>query len=169
MCPLEFVGPCMTSNVARRQVVCRDVWALHLSLLPTPPTAEPYFHAQSQYGGPSAASDPQTAEGKPVEAEDKHNSDDIDNEDAKSTSSWSTGEEDDMSMEDLLRENSVAPSSSSEDDDGDGSHPGVQQDRRQRKNKTTFRPFDSPAANIAILMLACWTLRLPLTYMDFKR
>ncbi|EKM59233.1 uncharacterized protein PHACADRAFT_87096 [Phanerochaete carnosa HHB-10118-sp] len=151
------------------EVVCRDVWTLHLSLLPTPPTAEPYFHVQSQNGGQSAASGPQTAEEKPVQAKDELDSNDIDDEDAKSTFSLSTEEGDDMDLEDLLRENSVAPSSASEDDDEDGSGPRVQQDQGQRKDKTAFRPFDSPAANIAILMLACWTLRLPVTYMDFKR
>ena len=28
------------------KMICRDIWALHLSLLPTPPSAEPYFHSQ---------------------------------------------------------------------------------------------------------------------------
>ena len=32
------------------QAICRDLWALHLSLLPTPPSPEPYIHAQELRG-----------------------------------------------------------------------------------------------------------------------
>ena len=32
------------------QTVCRDLWALHLSLLPDPLPAEPYLHAQENIG-----------------------------------------------------------------------------------------------------------------------
>ncbi|GJE84201.1 hypothetical protein PsYK624_002770 [Phanerochaete sordida] len=149
------------------EVVCRDVWALHLSLLPSPPAAEPYFHVQSQYGGQAAAEAPQTDKGELSKAGDKPPPKGSGDEDAESTASSSTEEEEDLDMDELLKENSEAPSSS-EDDDGDESRPRARQDRR-RKDKTTFRPYDSPAANIAVLMLACWTLRLPVMYMDFKR
>ena len=30
------------------QIICRDTWALHLSLLSSPPPPEPYFHAEEQ-------------------------------------------------------------------------------------------------------------------------
>ena len=37
------------------QAICRDLWALHLSLLPTPPSPEPYIHAQDLRGEPSGS------------------------------------------------------------------------------------------------------------------
>ena len=140
---------------------------MHLSLLPSPPAPEPLFHAQSQYGGQAAAEAPQKGEGEPSKAGDKLPTDGSGDEGEESTSSSSSEEEDDLDMDELLRENSEAPSSS-EDENGDESRPRAARDRR-RKDKTTFRPYDSPAANIAVLMLACWTLRLPVMYMDFKR
>lgn len=168
---LDLVGPRGAAHLWL-QAVCRDIWALHLTLLPSPPAAEPYFHAQSQYGGKLSTSDspetsvnPQPGNDRP--AEDRDGSTECDLEDSKSTSSSSEEEEEDPELERLLRENSVAPSSSEDEDDGAPSHTPIT--GKQRKQRSTFRPFDSPASNIAILMLACWTLRLPVTYMDFKR
>lgn len=163
---LDPVGPCGAADAARHQVVCRDVWALHLSLLPAPPSAEPYFHAQPQHGVQPPPAGEQTTGDKipdktPAEAIDD------DDDDAKSTSTSLSEDDDDLDLNELLRENSVAPSSSSEDENGDESHPRAQQ--KQQKHKSGYRPYDSPAANIAVLMLACWTLRLPMMYMDFKR
>lgn len=39
--------------MVHQQVVCRDIWALHLSLIPEPPPAEPYLHMQERRGEPS--------------------------------------------------------------------------------------------------------------------
>ena len=151
------------------QAVSRDIWALHLTLLPTPPTAEPYFHAQSQYGSTPPSLESRQTGVKPQQklGHDHDTGSEQDSENERSTSS-SDEEEEDPELERLLRENSVEPSSSDEEED-DLSNPLPQLKDQQAKNKTTFRPYDSPAGNIAILMLTCWTLRLPVMYMDFKR
>ena len=171
---LELVGPRGTTH-ACPQPVCRDVWALHLSLLPSPPTPEPYFHATSQHGGrpsdpeaPGTGVNPQS--GGDLPAQERGTSAERDVDDARSSSSSSSEEEDeeDPELEKLLRENSATPSSSSSEDE-DGAQPRPRLHDKQRNHKTTFRPYDSPAGNIAVLMLACWTLRLPVMYMDFKR
>lgn len=45
----------------------------------------------------------------------------------------------------------------------------VERDVVQRQKHVTRRECASPVANIAVLMVACWMLRLPVTYMDFAR
>ena len=74
----------------------------------------------------------------------------------------------DPELEKLLRENSEAPSSS--DDGGEGA-PRPQPDAAGQKGKgrEAQREYDAPAGNIAVLVLACWTIRLPVMYMDFVR
>ena len=38
------------TDISIHQAICRDLWSLHLSLLPTPPSPEPYIHAQELRG-----------------------------------------------------------------------------------------------------------------------
>lgn len=168
------MGPCGASS-RHAEAVCRDIWALHLSLLPSPPPAEPYLHAQSQYGGQSPEAD--AADGQPARSKEVTPSEATlveagDHDDLKSSSSSSESssdeEEEDPELEKLLRENSATPSSSSDEGENDG-QPRPRPEQKASKNKSTYRPYDSPAGNIAVLMLTCWTLRLPVMYMDFKR
>ena len=37
------------------------------------------------------------------------------------------------------------------------------------KARELHRGYDAPAGNIAVLVLACWTIRMPVMYMDFVR
>ena len=160
----------------KAQVICRDLWALHLSLLPGAPPAEPYFYVQTQYGG-GATMPPAPNAVRPeaqTAAVDENPRDDADHTEtdgnsSKSSSSSSSDDEEDMEMDRLLRENSIGPSSDEEDEDDDSTRPRSEAQSQTRKAKHAYWPYDSPAANIAVLMLACWTLRLPVMYMDFKR
>ena len=65
----------------------------------------------------------------------------------------------------LMEENSE--SSSSDDEVEDNDHPAPPK-KGVSKNKR-YRRYDAPASNIAVLMVACWTFRLPVLYMDFVR
>ncbi|KAI0347266.1 hypothetical protein BDW22DRAFT_1321340 [Trametopsis cervina] len=151
------------------EVVCRDVWALHLCLLPNQPPAEPYHHLVEQYGGKK---EPQQSSDPPQETdEDKGEVDEQDKaglSDDGSSSSSSDGEEDELQqdeeMQRLLRENSEAPSSS---DDEDPEQEPTQRQAPAGQKRRERSAYDSPAANIAVLMLACWTLRIPVLYNDF--
>ncbi|KAI0770859.1 hypothetical protein BC629DRAFT_1642210 [Irpex lacteus] len=159
------------------EVVCKDVWALHLGLLPHPPPAEPYHHLVEQYGGKRAADSGQRREEPPSDPIQEGNSEKDDIDDANDGSSSSSSDEDegrqneqDDEMERLLRENSEA-SSSEEEDELDPSQPlqhlHAERGRRTKKGKEPNRGYETPAANLAVLMVACWTMRIPVMYMDF--
>lgn len=142
------------------QIVCRDIWALHLSLLPSPPIAEPYLFSQG-----ISTEQSQAAPDKPADEDgsDKHGSD-SDNSSVTLTSESSSSDEEDDEMESLLRENSVAASSSESEDEE--AHRGQHPETEARKARQLY---EYPMANISVLMLACWTLRLPVMYGDFGR
>ncbi|OBZ70396.1 RNA polymerase I-specific transcription initiation factor rrn7 [Grifola frondosa] len=147
------------------ETVCRDIWALHLALLPSPPPAEPLNHAKDEAG--DQAQDilsPPPDDTPPGENHDNTFKDEDDIEDAMSEYSSSSSGEEDAEMADLMRENSEISSSSGEEE-SDQAQPRVKGTRRKR----LYRKYDAPASNIAVLILACWTLRLPVMYMDFVR
>ncbi|TDL29574.1 hypothetical protein BD410DRAFT_710126 [Rickenella mellea] len=134
-----------------RKVVCRDTWALHLSLLDSPPPAEPYFQAE---------------EGNRANDADKQTTEDDRDKDVSGTSSsdGDKDEVDDPEMGALLMENSETEGS---DDDGTAESPLKKPIFDNPATKR--RKGDSPAGNVAVLVLACWTLRLPVVYTDFIR
>lgn len=158
--------------------MCRDIWALHLALLPNPPSAEPYLYLQEQHGfgqnKKSSAPGEEGSDGKRdgEESSDEDNqapeeeNDDNEDEDGKSGSSSSDDDSEDPELAKLLRENSESPSSSDNDE-----QPRSQPADTERKGKGRFihQEYDSPAGNISILMIACWTMRFPVMYMDFVR
>lgn len=83
------------------------------------------------------------------------------------SSSDSDGDDlgDDSEMDELLR--ALSESSSSDDDDDDTGQPRPKPEGTGRTSKTFGR--NGPASNIALLMVACWTLRLPIMYLDLIR
>lgn len=138
------------------QIICRDLWALHLSLLPSAPPPEPLLHQQATQGHVSKhASEETDVQGEKTSAD-------------LSDPSSSEGDdiEDDADMEELLRE--LSESSSSEDDKDDKS---AQPRPKPGASGRKLNPFsgNGPASNIALLMVACWTLRLPIMYLDLIR
>lgn len=164
--------------------MCRDLWALHLNLLPHPPPAEPYLYACEQFGGKPRQSDPSQSLNKPNEdgeeipnssSDEETRVDDPESHKSSASSSSSNEneedeedeeeEEEDPELEKLLRENSETPSSS---EDEDQPRPKPLPDSK-KKGREVHRGYDTSAGNISVLMLACWTLRLPVMYMDFIR
>jgi len=140
---------------AEFETVCRDIWALHLSMLPRPPQAEPYLHAKERGD-------------EDDDAEEK-----VDDGKANSPSSSDTESDEDDAIKpdetllaDLLKEASESESSEEEGKPQEGNPP------RKETTKSAGKPrnrYEVPAGNIAVLMMACWTMRFPVMYKDFIR
>ncbi|THH32943.1 hypothetical protein EUX98_g1296 [Antrodiella citrinella] len=161
------------------EIICRDIWALHLSLLPNPPPPEPYlFKHDLNDGSPS-----QSARGghgdKPTPA--KNIDVDADDNNDKSGSSSSDTEVDDEMVK-LLREASETPTSSSSSSSGEEDDDREDKDDKEktstassppppprRTRQKVYHAYEAPVSTISVLMLGCWTLRIPVTYMDFVR
>ncbi|EGO01877.1 hypothetical protein SERLA73DRAFT_177450 [Serpula lacrymans var. lacrymans S7.3] len=154
------------------EIICRDIWALHLNLLPNPPPAEPFFHILEQNGErpdpvpnvkPPLPSRGQEEE--PPEGENKIKTRE-EAESSGSESSLSSDEnqgEEDPELTELLRENSETSSSDEEADEAPQSKPG----NRPKHQRGLVGKYDGPLSTVAVLVLACWTMRLPVMYMDF--
>jgi hypothetical protein len=158
------------------QTVCRDLWALHLSLLPDPPPAEPYLHARENVG--TERGDPEDAveqppsslpsEGFPSRLDSDQEAgsgdeSDRNEEEGKQALNNDEDEEEDSELEALMRENSDLSSSSDEDETQGEPLP-------KKKGKKKGRSAEeSPVSTIAVLVLGCWTLRIPVMYRDFSR
>lgn len=157
------------STLTLEQIVCRDIWTLHLSLLPDPLPAEPLHSAEPATEVPSTHKDGEKsppAGGSGDEAEDENT---VRGSNSETSSSSSDDEDDeDPQMAELMRQAEESPSSSEDDDEqGGDAHKKVP---AHRKKKSRFgRKYDMPVNNLVVHVLACWTLRLPVTYMDFIR
>ncbi|KDR83659.1 hypothetical protein GALMADRAFT_56567 [Galerina marginata CBS 339.88] len=144
---------------AEFEVICRDLWALNLALLPDPPPAEPYHHAQEDRD--KALGSGSAKEGSDDEAGSEDEPDRETNEEHNSQDSDSDS---DSELEALMRENSDISSSS--DDDEDGVKPGAGGTKRKAKGRLLY---ESPMSTIAVLVVGCWTMRIPVLYRDFTR
>ncbi|KAH9951607.1 hypothetical protein B0H21DRAFT_775794 [Amylocystis lapponica] len=148
------------------EVVCRDIWALHLHLLPNPPPAEPLYFARDEADMHQADGSAQARTATSPDNSDGETGEKDSGKDLSASSSSESESEDDAEMEQLMRENSGSSSSSEEDADyNTNSIPRKEVVRKKRLH----RQYDAPASNIAVLMVACWSLRLPVMYMDFIR
>ena len=144
------------------QVVCRDIWALHLSLLPDPPPAEPYLYERETKGEPSIVGERDRVESSDDEKEDVHRSNSSSDEEAGAI---------DPELASLLRLNSES------DDDGtsNASEPDAQTQpnkkgsKGKRKRGRKAYAYDGPASLVAVLVVACWTMRIGKLYTDFVR
>ncbi|KAJ8481779.1 hypothetical protein ONZ51_g5780 [Trametes cubensis] len=145
------------------EMICRDVWALHLALLPNPPSPEPLLHEQDTVvTGSSPSKGKQTArqsakpgesddEGAAIDRDDTDKDEDKDEErSSRSSSSGSDtdGSDRDSELDELMRENSETSSSD------EGEHRGTPKPRSAARVRKK-RP--------------CWTLRLPIMYMDLVK
>ena len=74
----------------------------------------------------------------------------------------SSSEEEDPELEALLEQLSA----SSGDDDPDQPSAPIERTNSVRKRQGVY---ELPANNIAVLILACWTLRIPVTFRDFTK
>ncbi|KAJ4001064.1 hypothetical protein F5050DRAFT_1561410 [Lentinula boryana] len=162
------------------EMVCRDLWALHLSLLQDPPPSEPFFDARPSSSTLNSATDearpkesrshsrsraksqphlPETRPSSPLPS------------DSPSSSSEQDEQEDleDSEMTELMRE-----ISESDDDDEDELDNGkiesqMKGDAGERRRKRGHSAYEGPANNLAVLVVACWTLRIPVMYNDIIR
>lgn len=155
------------------QVVCRDVWALHLALLPSPPSAEPYLYALEHHGEQKNSS---VLSSSPVRVQHDQEARDRDVDDRAESSGFESEslsseeeEEIDPEMEKLLRENSAVASSDEEEGEDRAPVAVPVAEGKKRRRRQVHGDYDVPVANLAVLMVACWTLRIPVMYMDFKR
>ena len=82
--------------------------------------------------------------------------------DSESMTSSSSEDEGDPELEALLEQLSA----SSGDDDLDLTSAPAKQAQTVRKARGVY---ELPAHNIAVLILACWTLRIPITFRDFTK
>jgi RNA polymerase I-specific transcription initiation factor RRN7 len=155
--------------------VCRDIWALHLSLLPDPPPAEPFYHAQeNRTEGETGKASLETMTTKeesnlPRESEDSDDSTGSVTGDKNGKSEVEEDDdedevEEDPELEALMRENSELSSSSSEDEKASP----IGNPRKKGKKKG-HSSVESPVSTIAVLVVACWMLRIPVMLRDFTR
>lgn len=74
-------------------------------------------------------------------------------------------EADDPDIAELLRINSESSSSGDEDyEDDEGKEPAKPPIKRDRHVKC-----ERPISTVVVLVLACWTMRVPVVYADFAR
>ncbi|KAG5639283.1 hypothetical protein H0H81_004944 [Sphagnurus paluster] len=123
------------------EIMCRDLWALQLELLPHPLTAEPYTYAEA--------------------IRDEDVKEDSESEEETSESDEEDAEDEEMAA--LLRANSDLDESSGEE--------GEKKERPTGKGKGTKgrRVYESPASTISVLLVACWMMRIPVLCRDFTR
>ncbi|KAL5508308.1 hypothetical protein ACEPAH_5927 [Sanghuangporus vaninii] len=159
------------------EIVCRDTWALHLSLLSSPPPPEPLLHAQQHGDGDVQKPDfvQKAKSSLRKETKEDRNIDEAENvsesSDTDSSSAPDDGGSDEGSprMDDLMREASeVETSESDEEDRGRGPSHVQAKGISQRRTGMRWRgDDDSPAATICILVHSCWLMRIPVIYKDF--
>jgi len=131
---------------------------LHLNLLPRPPPAEPYHYLREQKGNDADVGDTKLSLDN---AEESQLDDDGDINERQSSSSSS--EEEDPELVELLRENSEFSSS-----DEDKSHASRHTTKQGLQQSYRFiGTYDQPVNCIAVLVVACWAMRLPVMYKDF--
>jgi len=142
------------------EIVCRDIWALHLSTLPRPISPEPLLHREDGEVEPSSPIK-HSPEREPARSDQSR---DVGGEGSGSESigSSSSEEEEDPELEALLEQLSA----SSEDGDPDPPSAPIEQTCPARK---AWGVHELPANNIAALILACWDLRIPATFRDFTK
>jgi RNA polymerase I-specific transcription initiation factor RRN7 len=138
------------------QIVCRDIWALHLSTLPRAIPPEPLLHKED------GESEPPSPPKRSSERELAHPDVGGDGSGSESVGPSSSEEEDDPELEALLEQLSA----SSEDGDPDLSSAPIEHAHPTRKARGTS---ELPANTIAVLILACWTLRIPIIFRDFTK
>ncbi|KAK0206431.1 hypothetical protein DFS33DRAFT_1381535 [Desarmillaria ectypa] len=123
------------------ELVCRDIWALNLTLLPEHPPPEPYHYVHGENAG----------------------SQDDDDQDPLSDKNDEDGD-DDQILATLQADTSSE--SESEREDGDGS--GCEEPKQTRKKRSpNLNKYRSVTSTVAVLMLACWTMRIPVMFRDF--
>ncbi|KAI0032047.1 hypothetical protein K488DRAFT_50812 [Vararia minispora EC-137] len=150
------------------ETMCRDIWALHLSLLPSPPLPEPFLHEQDLGIGRARKAD---ATPTPSEPGLQPRAAQADDEEPvrEEPSSDSEDEPRPNSELDAILEGMGHSSGSSDASDEEIDELARVPAGGSASESRLLRRREGPASNIAVLVLACWHLRLPVIYMDFVR
>jgi len=138
------------------QILCKDLWMLHLSMLPEAVPDEVY----------------QEQDGQEMVEKGKEQSDEgVDHEAPKDLYDYDDeGEpEVDSELEALLRENSDFSSSDSEDNERGTKKVPESVKRVKDKRRHARLSYETPVNTVAVLVVACWMLRIPVMYRDFTR
>ncbi|PPQ98550.1 hypothetical protein CVT24_004041 [Panaeolus cyanescens] len=168
---------------AEFEVICRDLWALNLALLPDPPSAEPYDfsqenktgkeeNAQSQSGDAQKRKANVSQSGEAAGSDSDHEGEDATNvikDEEISNAPEDVDDDDDDELDELMRENSEISSTSDDDQEEKGGVDGETATNTKSGKRRGRLMYESPACTIAVLMVACWTLRLPIMYRDLTR
>lgn len=157
------------------EIICRDLWALHLSLLPSPPPPEPLLHKQSTRGHPRdggsklVGSKKRRSKSSLTAADDKEavEMEEISPGQSNANTFESDDSEEDSEMDELLL--LFSESSLSEDDRDDDDNMQLRPKPEGSGQRSDMFVRNGPARNVALLMVAFWTLRLPIIYMDLIR
>ncbi|KAF9464466.1 hypothetical protein BDZ94DRAFT_1161887 [Collybia nuda] len=163
------------------EMVCRDLWALYLDLLPDPLPAEPHHFATEknkeagedtngspEKNDPGRASTPKSrisSSPKPPaqdeEGEEIVNTDDESGDDDEDDEEGTEGEDEELAA--LLQENSEVSSSSVS-----SSESGSESETDQKPKKGRYA-YETPANTLSVLITAFWTLRIPVLARDLIR
>jgi RNA polymerase I-specific transcription initiation factor RRN7 len=141
------------------QIVCRDIWALYLSTIPWEISPEPLLHKQDGESNQSS-SIKRSSKREPAQPEELGGAED-EGADSESIESSSSEEEEDPELDALLEQLSA-----SEDGEPDSSFAPIDPTHSIRRQRGVY---ELPANNIAVLVLACWTLRIPVIFRDFTK
>ncbi|KAF5344129.1 hypothetical protein D9758_008864 [Tetrapyrgos nigripes] len=141
------------------EIICRDIWILHLSMLPDPVPEDPFLerqlHGKRDSERQASSARPESSRTLfPFSSEDDTDQD---------KSGKNDDADQDLELAELLRQNSET---SSQEESGD--------ERPTANESTTTRTRgrsenEGPATNLAVLMVALWTMRVPVLYRDFTR
>jgi RNA polymerase I-specific transcription initiation factor RRN7 len=146
------------------EAACRDVWALHLRLLDgaAPPLPDADLDADGDArAGPAVKEE----EGKGKEAAGGDGEDDGDSNSGSDDGGSHASDPDMHSLMDELE----ASASSSDDENADRRAVRANTRPATRGRRRRHSAAETPAAGLAVIVLACWTLRVPVTYPDFIR
>ena len=123
--------------------------------------------------GDLSHSAPQEKSADSEEAKGDRNDSDDESSSEGSSSSSSTDTEAEDRMADLMKEASASPSSSEDEgrnvSNGENAVSSRSPAPPRSRPRRNFKAYDAPISTISVLMLGCWTLRIPVTYMDFVR
>ena len=142
-----------TEELIHMQILCKDLWTLHLSMLPEAVPDEAYQE-----------------KGQEIRESDEGGVG-VDNEGPKCIYDYDDEEEPeaDSELEALLKENSDFSSSDSEDDEGEAKKMPESMKWVKDKRRHARLSYETPVNTIAVLVVACWMLRIPVMYQDFTR
>ncbi|KAF9268060.1 hypothetical protein L218DRAFT_1053429 [Marasmius fiardii PR-910] len=149
---------------AEFEMICRDIWTLHLNLLPDPPSAEPHFDRPQEQNDTLRAVGPSESKKLQAYAESVSSSSE-ENENRQANDETYESDQEDPSIAELLRQNSETESDDEDQNDDDRTQ-GQQVSAVRKKHHVIY---ETPLNNLAVLVIACWTMRIPILYRDLLR